>query len=368
MHIGIDGSRLSATATGTERYTFELLRHLARLDPSRRYTVYSNGLPPTLPPLGQNFALRSIPYPRLWTHIRLSLEMQRFPPDILFIPAHVLPLLHPKRSIVTLHDIGYHYFPKAHPLARRLDLHLSTLWSAKAAWKLITVSHATKRDLIARYGIAEEKLTVIHHGVTPCFQPVEDPKVIKEVQMRYGLREGQVNQSLPYFLYVGTIQPRKNLERLLEAFAQVAVKREVQLVLGGKKGWLTKAIERKATELGIAEKVQFIGYVAEADLPALLSGALAFVFPSLYEGFGMPVLEAMACGVPVLTSTTSSLPEVAGNAALLVDPLSLRAITDGLERLFEDAVLRAKLQRLGFQQAKSFTWEGCAKATLDVLS
>ncbi len=368
MHIGIDGSRLSATATGTERYTFELLRHLGRLDSSRRYTIYTNGLPPTLPPLGRNFALRSIPYPRLWTHIRLSLEMQRFPPDILFIPAHVLPLLHPKRSIVTLHDIGYHYFPKAHTLARRLDLHLSTLWSAKAAWKLITVSHATKRDLMTRYGIAEEKLTVIYHGVSPSFQPVEDPKVIEEVQTRYGLREGQGKQPLPYFLYVGTIQPRKNLERLLEAFAQVAVKREVQLVLGGKKGWLTKAIEQKATELGIVGKVKFIGYVAEADLPALLSGALAFVFPSLYEGFGMPVLEAMACGVPVLTSTTSSLPEVAGNAALLVDPLSLQAIADGLERLFENAALRAKLQELGFLQAKSFTWERCAASTLDVLS
>jgi glycosyltransferase involved in cell wall biosynthesis len=388
--IGIDISRIAVAArTGTEHYTYELLAALARRDRRTRYTLYCNQPPAALPPLGPNFVLRRIPFPRLWTHLRLSVELIRRAPDALFVPAHVLPLGAPLRrrmySVVTIHDLGYLRFPDAHTPAQRLYLRLSTLWSARAASRLIAVSAATRDDLIRLARVPPEKIAVVHHGLAARFRPVEDAAVITTAQERYGIRS-------PYFLYVGTIQPRKNLLRLIEAYAQATgsgsqvagsigddgsrrATCDVRLVIAGKRGWLSESIERRAAELGVAERVHFAGYVADDDLPALLSGALAFVFPSLYEGFGMPVLEAMACGAPVLTSNTSSLPEIAGDpsagagqaAALLVAPEDTAAIADGLARLATDPGLRAALRARGLARAAAFTWDRCAEETLAVL-
>src|SRR5258706_6721658 len=351
MQIGIDASRIAVAArTGTEHYTYELLAALARRDSSTRYTLYCNQMPAALPPLGPNFALRRIAFPRLWTHARLSAELLAHAPDVLFVPAHVLPLGAPlrrrMRTVVTVHDLGYLRFPEAHTPAQRLYLRLSTLWSARAASRLIAISAATRDDLLRFAGVRPEKIAVVHHGLSPRFRPVADAAAISAVQRRYGIAgEHKVR---PYVLYVGTVQPRKNLVRLIEAFAQTVQMTDpnlqsaicnLQLVIAGKRGWLTDTIERRAAELGVAERVRFTGYVADEDLPALLSGALAFVLPSLYEGFGMPVLEAMACGAPVLASNTSALPEVAGDAALLVDPTDTAAIAARLARLAADAGL-----------------------------
>lgn len=367
--IGIDISRIAtATRTGTEHYTYELLAALALRDRSTRYTLYCNQPPTMLPPLGPNFTLRRMPFPRLWTHLRLSTELVVRPPAVLFVPAHVLPLGTPlrrtMRTVVTIHDLGYLRYPEAHTPAHRLYLRISTLWSARVATRIIAVSTATRDDLVRFAGVRSDKITVIHHGLAPRFRPVADPTAITAAQARYGITD-------TYFLYVGTLQPRKNLLRLIEAFAQLdenaLQSTRTELVIAGKKGWLTEAIERRATELGVAERVRFVGYVADADLPALLSGALGFVLPSLYEGFGMPVLEAMACGAPVLTSTISSLPEVAGNAALLVDPEDTAAIMGGLRRLTTEPALRAQLRARGLARAAEFTWQRCAAQTLAVL-
>lgn len=367
MHIGIDASRIAISErTGTERYSFEVIGALARLDRRNVYTLYCNGRPAVLPRVGPNFTLRSMPFPRLWTHIRLSLELARAAPDALFVPSHVVPLWHPPHSVVTIHDLGYLAFPQAHTARRRLELHLTTLWSARMARRVIAISQATKDDLVRHYQVPAEKISVVHHGLSPQFRPITDQSAITAVRERYGIGEH-------YFLYVGTVQPRKNLARLIDAFAQVLQElqspssRLLQLVIAGKPGWLTGSIERRALEAGVGERVRFTGYVDDADLPALLSGALAFVFPSLYEGFGMPVLEAMACGAPVLTSATSSLPEVAGDAALLVDPHDTRAIAVALARLADDAALREALRWRGLARAARFTWDRCAEATLRVL-
>jgi glycosyltransferase involved in cell wall biosynthesis len=407
MHIGIDASRMSvARRTGTEHYTYELVAALAQLDRQNDYTLYCNEPPATLPPLGQNFKLRRIPLPRLWTHARLSAEIALHPPDVLFVPAHVLPLgapLRPKmRTVVTIHDMGYMRFPESHTPGQRRYLRLSTNWNVRAASQLIAISGATRDDLIRYAGARPEKISVVSHGVSARFRPIEDQDAIAAVQAKYGVTP-------PYFLYVGTIQPRKNLVRLLEAFAQYdqrhmpdretvsstahvdepspfvlrpsSFANSTQLVIAGKTGWLTSEIERQTTQL-FGERsaaVRFPGYVADDDLPALLSGALAFVFPSLYEGFGMPLLEAMACGTPVLASATSALPEVAGAssgsgagladaAALLVDPEDTAAIAHGLMRLASDAALRADLRERGFARAAQFTWERCAEETLAVLT
>jgi glycosyltransferase involved in cell wall biosynthesis len=215
----------------------------------------------------------------------------------------------------------------------------------------------------------------VYHGLSPQVRPVEDTHAIAAAQARYGITSGEPAHPPRYFLYIGTVQPRKNLVRLIDGFAQ-AVKgcagssplpRDLLLVIAGKRGWLTETIEQRAASAGIAERVRFTGYVDDADLPALLSGSHAFVFPSLYEGFGMPVLEAMACGAPVLTSTTSSLPEVAGDAALLVDPHDTQAIASALARLADDATLCDELRRRGRERAAHFTWERCAEETFRVL-
>jgi glycosyltransferase involved in cell wall biosynthesis len=193
------------------------------------------------------------------------------------------------------------------------------------------------------------------------FQPVRDEGVIEAVKARYGIAGD-------YALFVGTLQPRKNLIRLIEAFSNFRFPiSDFRLVIAGKKGWLYQEIFRWVEELGLEKKVVFTGYVPEGDLPVLLSGARLFVFPSLYEGFGLPVLEAMACGTPVVCSNASSLPEVAGDAAVLVDPQDVEGLAAAMERVLGDEELRAELIVRGFEQARKFSWERCARETLDVL-
>jgi glycosyltransferase involved in cell wall biosynthesis len=288
--------------------------------------------------------------------------MAHRPPDLLFVPAHVLPIVHPHRSVVTVHDLGYLYYPQAHRLLDRLYLDLSTRYNARAASHLIADSSATKRDLIERYGTAPDKITVVYPGYdNTAFRPVRDEEAIKAVKTKY-------NIAGDYILFVGTLQPRKNLTRLIEAFSnpQYPIS-NIQLLISGKKGWLYEAIFQRVEELELAGRVVFTGYVPEAELPALLSGARLFILPSLYEGFGLPVLEAMACGTPVVCSNVSSLPEVAGDAAVLVDPLDVEGLAAAMERVLGDEELRAELIERGFEQARKFSWEKCARETLDVL-
>ncbi len=376
MHIGIDASRLAVgRRTGTENYAYQVTRGMVREAAGRhRFSLYFNQ-PPTslvlhgldLPP---NTELKSMPFPRLWTHLRLSREMRQHPPEALFVPAHVLPLYHPARSVVTIHDLGYLYFPQAHTIAQRCYLDVSTRFSARNAHHIIAVSQATKSDLVRHYNIPPEKIKVVYHGYDhDLLRPVTDEEQLAEVRNRYGIKPG------PYLLYIGTIQPRKNLIRLIEAFARLVgddifdypQRHELQLILGGQLGWLSDPIVARVKELNLEGRIKFTGYLADEDLPSLLSGAEAFVLPSLYEGFGMGVIEAMACGCPVVCSNAGSLPEVAGNAALLHHPLDGAALEWNLRRLLTRPDLREDLRRKGFIQAARFSWERCAMETLEVL-
>ncbi len=366
MLIGIDASRaVTRERTGTENYSLNLIRYLLALESGHRYRLYFNQSPTAeLFPTTADLELRVMPFPRLWTHLRLSWEMARQPPDVLFVPAHVLPLVRPRSSVVTVHDLGYLYYPRAHPLLDRLYLDLSTRYNARAASRVIADSQATKDDLVRHYGIEPDKITVVYPGRDETLQPMEDEATIEKVKARYGIRGD-------YILYVGTLQPRKNLGRLLEAYAIVrkqAKKGETPcLVMAGRKGWLYDQIFQQVERLGLETEVILPGYVPQDDLPALLSGARLFVFPSLYEGFGLPVLEAMACGTPVLCSNVSSLPEVAGDAALLVDPLDVRSIAEAMNHLLQEEGLRTQLVERGFRQARQFSWDRCARETLAVL-
>jgi glycosyltransferase involved in cell wall biosynthesis len=378
MLIGLDASRAaSAQRTGTEGYSLHLIRALLEIDQRNEYVLYFHRPPrPGLFPASPRWRARVIPFPRLWTHVRLSLEMLTAPPDVLFVPAHVLPLVRPRRSVVTVHDLGYRHEPQAHRLLDRLYLELSTRYNARAASHVIADSTATKRDLVQLYGTDPDRITVIPLGLDELFQPVTDPARLADVRARYGIPGD-------YLLYVGTLQPRKNLVRLIEAWARVIADCRLQiadlgrwtLVLAGKKGWLYEEIFATVRRLGLEGRVLFPGYVPEEDLPALLSGATAFVWPSLYEGFGLPVLEAMACGTPVIAANVSSLPEVVGDAGLLVDPLDSEALAAAMQRLLADAdpstplraSLRAELRQRGLARAKLFSWPRCARETLAVL-
>ena len=360
MIIGIDASRaVAAQATGTELYSRHLIRALIDMAPDRHFRLYFNR-PPAQPAFqAGNVESRAIPFPRLWTHLRLAWEVTRHPPDALFVPAHVLPILHPSRSVVTVHDLGYLHFPDTHPATQRLYLDASTRWNSRAARRVIADSQATKADLIRRYGTSAEKIVVAYPGIDPALRRVEDPHHIQDVKTRAGI-EGA------YLLYIGTLQPRKNLARLIEAYARSQA-RGLQLVIAGKQGWLIEDLSGQIAKLKLASRVIFPGYVSDADKAALLSGATGLVFPSLYEGFGFPVVEAMACGTPVICSHTSSLPELAGDAALLVDPFDVDAMAAAIDRLVGEAGLRGLLVGRGYAQARKFSWQACARAVLNVL-
>lgn len=363
MLIGIDASRATAPQrTGTENYSLFLIRAMLALDRRNRYRLYCNQPPaPGLFPAGENMEVKTMPFPRLWTHLRLSWEMANHPPDVLFIPAHVLPLVHPRHSVVTVHDLGYLYYPQAYTRWARWYLRWSTSYNAQAAAHLIADSEATKRDLLQYCQTPPEKVTVVYPGYDPNFAPVRDPARLAGICERYGI-------PTPYVLYVGTLQPRKNLLGLLDAFAVLAKEdQETHLVIAGKKGWLYQPLFAHAEQLGLEERVHFIGYVPQEDLPVLISGARVFVLPSFYEGFGLPVLEAMACGTPVICSDVASLPEVAGDAAILVDPHNTEELAGALSRVLGDPDLRRNLAERGLQRVRHFSWQKCAEQTLQIL-
>jgi glycosyltransferase involved in cell wall biosynthesis len=357
--IGIDGSRLTVgERTGTETYTYHLLAALARLDVPDPIRVYLNAPSPPadLPRLGEPVC---IPFPRLWTHVRLSWEMQRRPPDVLFVPAHVIPLRHPA-SVVTIHDLGYLHHPESHPAVARRLLDLTTRWSVRVARRVVAISDTTRRDLIAHYGVPAARIQVIPHGVDHAMRPATGD-AIADLRRRLDLPEA-------YVLFVGTIQPRKNLGRLADAMGVVArAGLPHRLVMAGKQGWMATEVETEIARSDVADRVRYLGYVPSSDLPALYTGAAAFCFPSLYEGFGLPVLEAMACGTPVVASNRSAIPEVAGEAALLVDPTNPRAIGEALCHVLSDPPLRTELVERGHRRTRRFTWERTAIETIALL-
>ena len=364
MRIAIDASRtVVARRTGTERYSLELIRALLRIRPAHEYLLYFNQAPPPdLIPPGAHWAARVIPQTRLWTHLRLSRTLAEDRPNVLFVPAHVLPIRHPPRSVVTVHDLGFHFYPEAHPVTSRLYLELSTRWAARQATRLIAVSEHTARDLERVYAVPRERIRVVYEGVDLTFRPVREGAAVEQVRQRYEI------DSRPYLLAVGTLQPRKNLSGLLRALRILLDGGAVlQLVLVGQAGWGTTALETELDRLALRPHVRLTGYVPDEDLPALYSGALAYVQPSFYEGFGLTVLEAMACGAPVIAANSSSLPEVVGGAGLLVDPLRPAEIAAAIQRLVESSYLRSQLAAAGPRRAAEFTWERCARETLSAL-
>ncbi|HRF47991.1 MAG TPA: glycosyltransferase family 1 protein [Anaerolineales bacterium] len=358
MHIAIDASRTTvAQRTGTERYALSMIRALLAQEAGHTYTLYMRDTPPAglfgIPHPANRLRVRIVGMPRLWTHVGLARALAQDRPDVIWVPAHTLPLICPTPGVVTIHDIGYRFFPQAHPARQRRYLEWSTRHSAGIARRILADSQATLRDLERAYRVPPGRIEVVYPGRDETLQRV-DPA---EVRARHGLTR-------PYLLHVGTVQPRKNLVRLIEAHARARVRRpELELVLAGAPGWLSDPILQAARTAG----VRVLGAVAGSDLPGLYSGAEAFVFPSLYEGFGFPVLEAQACGTPVICSQTSSLSEVAGEGALLIDPQDTPALAAAIEDVLGRPEVRARLTEAGAANVLRFSWAEAAAQARTVL-
>ena len=357
MIIGIDASRaVTAERTGTEAYAYFLIAHLLPLAAEAGHGVrlYFNE-----PPAAGLFAEYDhvdqvvIPFRRVWTHSRLAWELHRRPPDVFFTPAHVIPVSYQGASVATVHDLGYHYFPEAHTKQQVAYLKWSTRHNARRGRLVLADSEATKRDLERFYGIAAEKIEVVYPGRDEGLRP-EGPPPLTE----------------PYLLYLSTIQPRKNLVRLVEAFAQVAEQMPHRLVLGGRLGWRAEPILQRIEELpaAVRERITLAGYIPEADKGRWISGATALLYPSLYEGFGFPLLEGNGCGTAVIASRSSSLPELAGDgAALLVEAEDTAGLGEAIVQMVQDEGLRERLVARGFENVKRFSWERAARDVLAVL-
>lgn len=415
MHIAIDAHMIGERETGNETYTLNLIRGLLDVtgrdpkgfswDPTPATTLSSETVNPTRPrrwgatprfrlltthPERLAAAFPTLPAHARIVRVRPSPALLRIPVglpwtslrehlDLLHVTYNAPPLS-PCPTVVTIHDIAFERYPQFFSPRDRLILKTLVPLSARRAARVITVSQHAKAEIVARYGLSPDKVAVTYEAAGPQFQPVTDPAALEAVRRKYALGDG------PFVLALGNLQPRKNIGRLVAAFAKVVngqrstVNREPSpktdhgsqftvhssLVIAGKAQWRESEIYRSVAEAGLQDCVVFPGYVDDADLPALYSAATLFVYPSLYEGFGLPPLEAMACGTPVLCSNAASLPEVVGDAALSFDPQDTEALAQALADGLVNAGLRVELRERGLCRAAQFSWTRCAVETLAV--
>jgi glycosyltransferase involved in cell wall biosynthesis len=362
--VGIDGSRAFLKyRTGIEEYSYQVVKHLRGAIPAEtqvklyvRKKLRTRGrklvfiYPEIDFVLPSNWQLVGIWAPRFWTQAGLSLEMLLRPVDTLFVPAHTLPLIGGRRNVVTVHGLEYEVSPESYGFWERLYMRVSIRYSCYKADTVVAVSENTKRDLMRLYGTQEEKIAVIGEGYQ------------KDTISNFKF---QISNSQPYVLFIGRIEERKNVVRIIEAFEILKERYQLphQLVLVGKSGFGYRAINYKLEATSWKEDIIEKGYVTEEEKFELLRNADVFVFPSLYEGFGLPVLEAQAVGVPVVTSNTSSLPEVGGEGAIYADPLSSESIAKGIYTVLQmSEEEKGQLQKKGFENLERFSWEQCAQS------
>lgn len=373
MIIGIDASRANKTyKTGTEWYSYHLIQELKKItDPKDQIILYSREkLRDALGWLPPNWKSRVLRWPpkKFWTQVRLSWEMWRCPPELLFVPAHTIPLVHPKKVMTTCHDVAFLRLPQVYDRPALTYHQFAIKFAVKHATKIIAVSEFTKSELIEFFKISPERVTVVHNGYDKeRYKLIEDRGVVKKILQKYNLRQ-------PYVLYIGRLELKKNIPGLIEAFGQlkknqqsVINQQQFKLILVGQPGFGFEKITEAIMDNSLQNEVVMPGWVDEVDLPYLISGARIFTFPSFYEGFGIPILEAMACGTPVVCSDIPALREVAGEAAYFIDPYSVENIAEGINRVLSDEHLQEDLKIRGFARAQDFSWGRCARETLEIL-
>ncbi|MFH1484828.1 MAG: glycosyltransferase family 1 protein [Chloroflexota bacterium] len=367
MRIGIDYTSAATQRAGIGRFTKELVGALLEMDRESRYLLVKPSDGEVCLPPRENLSVYTLPFNErlgtiLWHRLGLPLPIDFLTGrlDIYHSPDFVLPPLRHGKTLLTIHDLSFLIHPEcAHP---KLAEYMSR--AVPRSLRRATLVHAnsenTKKDLIELLNIAPEKIEVVHEGVTPRFTRVTDGTALGQMRAKYGLEQ-------PFILSVGTLEPRKNHGRLIQAHSMLK-KRGLphSLIIAGGKGWLYDETLSLPAKLGLAESVRFLGFVPDDELPALISLADAFVYPSIYEGFGLPPLEAMACGTPVVASNTSSLPEVLGDAAVLVDPKNTLSLAEAICRTITDDALRLEMRKRGLSQAARFTWRATAEKILDI--
>lgn len=365
MIIGIDGNEANQeNLVGIGQVAFNVIKGLEKLDHKNHYIIYLKERPENnFPKVRTGWEYRVFGPKKAWTQLALPFKLytQREKLDVFFSPSHYSPRFSPFPRVIYLMDLWHHRHPEQFD---KKDLYQLTSWegySVKNSAHILTISNFSKSEIVKFYQCPKGKITVAHPGFDR-YQLADSASKIKKIKKKLGIKG-------KYLVYLGTLQPKKNLVRLVEAFGQVAKKRpEVSLVIAGKKGWLFEEIFTKVKELRLEERVIFPGFIAEEDKPYLLAGGEAFVFPSLYEGFGIPVLESMSLGVPVVAAKAGSLPEIGGEAAIYCDPYQTESIAESMEKVLQlNKKERNEIIVKGEKQAKQFSWEKCARKVLETL-
>ncbi|MCX6030228.1 MAG: glycosyltransferase family 1 protein [Chloroflexi bacterium] len=349
MRIALDTQSTLGRKTGIGIYTTQLLPALRQIAPQHDYVELDWGHDPTM---RLDRRLR-------WQQWVLPRQAHAAHADLLHVPGFDAPRCTPCPVVLTVHDLIGMLFPQNLPPVSRFYWSRWLPWSVRWASRVIADSEHTRRDIVRLMRIPAERIAVIPLGVQPAFRPIHDATLLAALRQKYGL-------PTQIILYVGTLEPRKGLEMLVDAYAALASEIAHDLVIAGKRGWYTEGLFRQVVQLGLERRVHFTDYVPDEDLPGLLNLADVFVFPSRYEGFGLPPLEAMACGVPVISSDAASLPEVVGDAGLLFPSGDSTALAAALRRTLTDCDLRVRLQAQGQARARQFTWEATAQRTLHV--
>jgi glycosyltransferase involved in cell wall biosynthesis len=366
LRIGIDAHSVGTKLGGNESYAVNLIEALAQIDSVNNYTIYvtTNEASDRFTDRWPNFKVRStLPHtPLIRIPLTLSAELRKRPVDILHVQFTAPPFC-PCPVVVSIHDLSFEHLPETFKRRSRTQLRLTVRRSARRATRILSLSEHTRRDIIETYRIDAEKVSAIPLAAADHFRPVADNRELQRVRHKYGI-DGD------YILCVGSIQPRKNVARLIRAYALLrgnfSADKLPKLVLVGKCAWLYDETLRTLEKTGVKDTSVVTGYVPESDLPALYSGALCFVYPSYFEGFGLPPLEAMKCGTPVIVGNRTSLPEVVGDAALSVDPFDIEAIAAAITRLMNNSALRDELSVRGQERARMFSWQHTAEETLKI--
>lgn len=366
LSIAFDATPLLLPRSGIGSYSLELLRAYGRLSNAVNLTMLSNR------PLADSFDLphigrKLIPSPNrwLWLHTKLSKAIDSGNYDLAHFPNNSAPLNLRTPYILTIHDASLYRFPECHPWQRKITIKAFLPAAARRAAQVITVSHHAKQELIHYLGLPEDKITVVHEAAGEQFRPIHDPQQLAAINHKYNL-------PAHFILSVGTQEPRKNLSRLIAAYAQHIASdpqlKQYKLLIVGGNGWGQDALNAQIERLGLTQQVIRLGFVPDADLPALYTRASLFTYPSLHEGFGLPPLEAMACGTPVLTSSGTAMEEVCGDGAAFCDPLSVEDIGRKINRLLNNNAERLDLRQRGFHTASRYSWQRTAAETLAVYS
>lgn len=361
MNIGIDGYEANTeNRVGIGQYAFQLLTHMYQLDKKNNFTIFLPAKPlADMPKVrrGWNYVVGKPG--GFWTIKQLPFLIRKVNLDVFFSPTHYTPWFNDVPQVMSVMDLSYIYFPELFKKKDLIQLRYMGGRAIKRAKKILTISEFTKKEIIEHYKYPKENIFVTYPGLNPIFSDIHDTDA--RILKKYNIKN-------LYLLFIGTLQPRKNILRLIAAFDSLK-QEKLDLVIIGKKGWLFEPILKAISKAKKKDSIHLLNFVPDRDLPGFYENAECFVLPSLYEGFGLPVLEALHFGCPVVVSNTSSLPEVAGNAAIYVDPENIQDIARGIASAVQlKPEERRKIIQAGYKQAKKFTWENCAKETLAVVT